>query len=833
MGVGRVFRNRHGARGGRCRPVPRRVAAVAAIMLFVLSLGVAAVTSAATFPTLRFLAGPGGSLFNEASGTFSDDTVGQPITAVADPGYRFVGWSDGVMGARRANVVVSEDTSLTAWFDSNPKGTRLGNDGWVRQVPPTQTAEAFLGVDFVGGNHGWVVGRAGSVLSTQDGGESWMQQSSGVTSTLNCVSFVSTSTGYAVGDEGVILKTDNGGQTWVPQSSGTTKALLDASFPDPRNGWVVGADGAILSTNDGGATWVSRGWQTESDFNAVSAVAPGRAFAVNNGACVMTRDGGLTWTIKEIGSFALYDVQFVSSSLGWAVGNAGTVFRTCDGGMTWATVPTGQYVALRDVHFVHHGGPIRFTPVINGQNTTWTVDVAGWAVGSGGSILRSADGGATWTKVSSGTGKALWAADFADAQTGWVVGDSGTIAFRYRPTYKVEVVAGTGGSVRLSESYVYHGDDVAATITPRPSYHIDDVRVDGISQGAVASLTLHDVTTTHTVSAIFGNVPGTVTRIAGADRYSTAAALARRGWDPSGNRSWTSVRHVIVANGEDGKEPDALSAAGLAGVYDCPVLTISAARVPAATKTVIAEIAKRNPGVRVHIVGGPVSVPEARWNEIAAIPGVDQTKDRIAGLDRYATSAAIAARMASEASRAGRPIEGVILIAGDDARAFYDALAVSPVAFQERMPLLAVKKATIPASAARVLTGPLKGVPRYAASGPGYLGASASGAIRVAYSAERYDAAAEIADYATTQRTDWTLITDAAVVCRLSDALAGGAFVGKRGGVVLFTGANGALQPVTHAFIASHGKEIDAGWVLGGTSSVPAGQESAIRALLR
>src|SRR5215831_19484521 len=51
----------------------------------------------------------------------------------------------------------------------------------------------------------------------------------------------------------------------------------------------------------------------------------------------------------------------------------------------------------------------------------------GTAVGGGGTILHTTDGGATWTPQSSGTTFWLHGVSFLDTNTGWAVGDGGTI----------------------------------------------------------------------------------------------------------------------------------------------------------------------------------------------------------------------------------------------------------------------------------------------------------------------------------------------------------------------------------------------------------------------
>ena len=74
---------------------------------------------------------------------------------------------------------------------------------------------------------------------------------SGGTGGLSAVSFVDANTGTAVGG-GTILRTDDGGTTWIRQSSGTSNSLSAVSFVDANTGTAVGESGTILHTNTGG-----------------------------------------------------------------------------------------------------------------------------------------------------------------------------------------------------------------------------------------------------------------------------------------------------------------------------------------------------------------------------------------------------------------------------------------------------------------------------------------------------------------------------------------------------------------------------------------------------
>jgi len=112
-------------------------------------------------------------------------------------------------------------------------------------------------VQFIDSQHGWAVGETGVILVTDDGGQYWQPQHSGVKTTLSAVQFIDAQHGWAAGDEGIILVTDDGGQSWRSQHSGVIALLVAVHFIDARHGWAVGGN-VILATDDGGATWQNR-----------------------------------------------------------------------------------------------------------------------------------------------------------------------------------------------------------------------------------------------------------------------------------------------------------------------------------------------------------------------------------------------------------------------------------------------------------------------------------------------------------------------------------------------------------------------------------------------
>ncbi|MBP9019864.1 MAG: copper amine oxidase N-terminal domain-containing protein [Bacteroidales bacterium] len=75
------------------------------------------------------------------------------------------------------------------------------------------------------------------------------------------------------------------------------------------------------------------------------------------------------------------------------------------------------------------------------------------------------------------------------------------------------IIASTGSGGTISPSgtiSVNYGDSKTFTITPNPGYKIKDVKVDGVSVGAVSNYTFENITSDHTIEAIFEAITYTI-----------------------------------------------------------------------------------------------------------------------------------------------------------------------------------------------------------------------------------------------------------------------------------------------------------------------------------
>ncbi|GIW09812.1 MAG: hypothetical protein KatS3mg061_0869 [Dehalococcoidia bacterium] len=118
--------------------------------------------------------------------------------------------------------------------------------------------------------------------------------------------------------------------------------------------------------------------------------------------------GSGQWEVVSAPSTAaLFAVAWSDESTVWTVGSGGTVLRSRDRGASWQPVSVGTGVDLYGVRFA------------SAQ--------VGVIAGTGGTVLRTTDGGATWSRVAVASGANLGFLWFASEQVGYLAGDGGTL----------------------------------------------------------------------------------------------------------------------------------------------------------------------------------------------------------------------------------------------------------------------------------------------------------------------------------------------------------------------------------------------------------------------
>ena len=208
--------------------------------------------------------------------------------------------------------------------------------------------------------------------------------------------------------------------SWASFGLGRTDvALEDVQFVDHQSGWASGwlpsdnHQGYVLRSDDEGEHWLSVFPVPNSNiFGGLAALDAARCFVVGDAAIMYrTNDSGRTWQhivgLPLTSDVVLRDIYFADFAHGWAIGSGGTIISTADSGSTWTKRNTPTSYPLSGVSFLD-------TQI-------------GWTCGDHGTVLHTGDGGVTWVAQSTGSNIDLRSISFADNLHGWAAGADGLI----------------------------------------------------------------------------------------------------------------------------------------------------------------------------------------------------------------------------------------------------------------------------------------------------------------------------------------------------------------------------------------------------------------------
>lgn len=155
----------------------------------------------------------------------------------------------------------------------------------------------------------------------------------------------------------------------------------------------------IMITTDGGQNWSMKSIPFETDeLWDVVYLDPSTVYCANANRVFKSIDGGDNWSELNNFTYSVWDLEFVNSDIAYAVvdDNSPKVFKTTDGGVSWTDLM---------VNLSPPGGGI--SGEISSINITSFIDTDNGILGgrtnqSEGVIMRTTDGGASWTRDSLG-----------------------------------------------------------------------------------------------------------------------------------------------------------------------------------------------------------------------------------------------------------------------------------------------------------------------------------------------------------------------------------------------------------------------------------------------
>jgi photosystem II stability/assembly factor-like uncharacterized protein len=255
-----------------------------------------------------------------------------------------------------------------------------------------------------------------TIVGSVDGGKTWSKYFESTDQTyLNAVTF-NTDDIWAVGNNGVVLHSTNYGNSWE-EGSINASGLRDVEFINDSLGYIVGTIwglACIYATQDGGKSWELQ--QTFPEFTSIDEIEFSRD---NLGWMIANRDGllkstdmGRTWNVVYDLIPWFKDIAVCHDTAWFSFSNK--VLRTTDAGNSWETFNVFGYQGTS-----FWGFEIDFVSSEIGYAGTWD-----------SRIFTTSNGGETWTEEEFPSAMPIYSIDFVDVKRGWTFGEIGTILKR-------------------------------------------------------------------------------------------------------------------------------------------------------------------------------------------------------------------------------------------------------------------------------------------------------------------------------------------------------------------------------------------------------------------
>lgn len=358
------------------------------------------------------------------SGVFKTTNGGSTWTLKLEIGTEDVLYlSPTIAIAATANGVYRSEDSGETWF-------------------PTGAIIATGMVDLDKLNSTTIVGVSGKgdIWRSIDGGYTWFQQWMGEGDLPSdwSVRFSTQSLGSVAGGPSTVLQTTDGGQTWHRVTRGANFNAYAIGTLGPDKVITAGYHG-YLQTMIRNGSWNlflldPPTFGRDSNYSALSTVGLNFAYAVGHwGGLARSLDGGATWqTLNGAVSNSFYanDVKFTDPMQGWMTGwdypGPGTparqTFTTSDGGLSWQVSQSGNFpgIAIEIVGqriWIQAGSRAQWRSInggatfvagqlpLNAGSNPSVADLSfkdenvGYACGYDGYLVRTLDGGVTWTQL--------------------------------------------------------------------------------------------------------------------------------------------------------------------------------------------------------------------------------------------------------------------------------------------------------------------------------------------------------------------------------------------------------------------------------------------------
>jgi photosystem II stability/assembly factor-like uncharacterized protein len=308
-------------------------------------------------------------------------------------------------------------------------------DGGQTVTEITPSSQPVLAAAFTSAARVVAVGAAGTIVTSDDGGQNFAQLSHDVGGTYTTLrAGASPTSAFALGAKGALAMTTDGGKSWAQLAVPTSNAIADVAFPQATTGYALDAGGGLFRTTNSGTTWqtLDTGGGAPplallaNTPNTIALVGPrgirqaltgGRFEPVDDAkverAALTGAEAGRDWIAvwgprnlfvsSQGGSWQairlpkktrVFEAQFVNPQVGFILSTTKRLYSTDDGGKTWTELYTGVQ-EINGMSMATAQAGFLSLDHWEGQIGTDTRDAY---------VLRTDDGGTTWWPQDIGRG---------------------------------------------------------------------------------------------------------------------------------------------------------------------------------------------------------------------------------------------------------------------------------------------------------------------------------------------------------------------------------------------------------------------------------------------
>jgi photosystem II stability/assembly factor-like uncharacterized protein len=261
-----------------------------------------------------------------------------------------------------------------------------------------------------GGSSSWLVGQGGLMLRLDEAGRMgrYPLENHGDLLAIACWG---ANRAWVAGEGGALLTTEDAGATWRAVDVGSKTKLRTVAIAEKGHVFVAGDDGLFRVSTDGGLTFTT----VVAPAVIWTSVAPrhdgSAALLTTAGGDIYRYDGSSLALVAAAPAGGLHAVALAMDGVtAVAVGEGGAMLVSTDGGQRWHDRPSGTTRALRDVWLLGNDGKGLF------------------AVGDGGVLVSGAtEAGDGATPRSLGEDLTLRGLHLEASGRGAIVGDRGAV----------------------------------------------------------------------------------------------------------------------------------------------------------------------------------------------------------------------------------------------------------------------------------------------------------------------------------------------------------------------------------------------------------------------